>query len=131
MSKHPRYLAVEKARIEQVPIAFNKYSTVKFILKQIQAEKQEDGRLPWPHYIIYDKKDNEIAIFYADGKSECYAKSFRKIHQKMVEHIERVAAEVFREVEKMEIREIAEIHGFDPTFYDKEKEFTETQKKEY
>jgi hypothetical protein len=129
MSEHPRYLAIHAKRVEIIPIAFRKYSSDKFNLKEIE-QKREDGYIDWPYFEVYDTKNKLVAVFYSDGKSECYAKSFREIHEKMVKEIEKAAFETKIEVEKQERREYAEIHGFDPTFYEKEREYLESQKKE-
>ncbi|NHJ49662.1 MAG: hypothetical protein FK733_17865 [Asgard group archaeon] len=129
MSKHPIYLAVDEKRLQIIPIAFEKYSNEKFRLVKVQPESKDDYQ-PWPHYVIYDTKDSIAAVFYANGKSECISKSFRKIHEKMVFDIEKAAFEMKKEVEKDLKRMEAEKHGFDPTFYEKEKEYLETQKKE-
>jgi hypothetical protein len=48
----------------------------------------------------------------------------------MVVDIEKAAFEKKQEVEQDLRRKEAEIHGFDPTFYEKEKEYLESQKKE-
>ena len=47
----------------------------------------------------------------------------------MVKDIEKAAYEMTKEVEVDERREYVEKHGFDPTFYEKEKEYLEAHRK--
>jgi hypothetical protein len=130
MAKHPRYLAVDEARMKEIQRSFEEFCSDKYILeKEVkQVPGQPEGYLDFPEFTVKDEKGTPLAKFHSNGSYQLLEKKFKKIYNKMVKAIEKVAEKELKEVEFMERREHAEMHGFDPTFYQKLKE--EEEKKE-
>lgn len=124
MSRHPMYLAVDEARMNEIQRSFEEYCKDDFILvkKERQATNQPEGYMTWPLFLIKNKKKEVVATFDPDGTFELLDRKFKKIFEKIVKSVEKVATEETREVKHFELREHAERHGFDPTFYQKKRE---------
>ena len=130
MAKHPRYLAIDEARMNEIQKSFEEYCKGKFVLeKEVkQVPGQPEGYMDFPEFTVKDDKGIPQATFHSNGTFKLLEKKFKKIFDKMVESINEVAEKETKEVEFMERREHAEMHGFDPTFYQKLRE--EEEKKE-
>ena len=118
------YLAVDEARMNEIQRTFEEFCKDDFTLvkKERQATNQPEGYKDWPLFLIKNKKGEVVATFDPNGTFELLDRKFKKIFDKMVKAIENVAKEETRQVKHFELRERAERHGFDPTFYQKERE---------
>ena len=121
MAKHPRYLAIDEARMNEIQRSFDELCKDKYVLeKEVkQVPGQPDGYMDFPEFIVKDDNGKPLAIFHSNGTFQLLDKKFKKIYEKMVKAIEDVAKKETKEVEFAERREHAEMHGFDPTFYQK------------
>jgi hypothetical protein len=129
MSKHPRYLAIDEARMKEIQRAFDEFCKDKFTLvkKDRQAKNQPEGYMDWPLFKVKNMNGEVVATFDPKGIFELFDRKFKRIYDKMVTAIEKVAKEETKKVKLLELRERAEMHGFNPTFYQKEKEEKENK----
>ena len=121
------YLVVDEGRMNDIKRTFEEYCKDDFTLEkeERQTTKQPEGFMDWSLFTVKNKKGNAVATFNPNGTFELLDRKFKKIFNQMVNAIEEVAEKKTKEVRQMELRERAEMHGFDPTFYDKEREENE------
>ncbi len=97
---------MDDARQDVIPIAFKEFCSDDYKLNRNDpyiSKNSEDrpiGPRPRPTFEVVNKENKRIAIFYPNGYSECFDKSFWGFFDKIVQRIEEAANSALEEYER-------------------------------
>lgn len=102
MVKHPKYQAMDNARQDMIPRAFERFCGGKYRLEVEEPFRPSEpvaGPIPRPTFHIHKGK-KKVAVFHPNGYSACYDKGFSALFEKMREVIEEAARRSYEEFER-------------------------------
>ena len=111
MVKHPRYQAMDQARQDEIPLAFEKFckNKEKYEIRIIEPKIPEEsipGPTPRPTFQIIDKTTGELlAYLHPYGHGECCIDEFEDTYNKIFKQVEKAAVRALKEYNKMRKKE--------------------------
>ncbi|MHA1682221.1 MAG: hypothetical protein ACTSUE_14890 [Promethearchaeota archaeon] len=95
MVKHPKYQAMDRARQEMIPRAFEMLVSTDYKMARVEPSPPSEpvaGPVPRPVFNVINEKTGEIvAVFSPNGYSECMNDDFRGFFKKITRKVEKAA----------------------------------------
>ncbi|MFX1474723.1 MAG: hypothetical protein ACFFCO_04490 [Promethearchaeota archaeon] len=102
MVKHPKYQAMDDARQEAIPRAFERFCGKEYRLEEEEPYRPSvplAGPIPRPRFHIFHGKER-VATFHPNGYAEHFDKDFLPIFERMRGMIEVAAQQAYEEFER-------------------------------